>query len=556
MSRGLPAPGIVLLVLSGVLGVGCSGESAERGVVDAWLTETPHCTDGLAALFEDVTVESGVTHMVTLDLDLPHYRGNIGGGVVFEDLDGDGDLDLYLTAQQGPNTLWLNDGDGHFSRAASSEEVAFVADWTIGAAAADLDNDGLPEIYLANDGPDRILRNEGQGRFVDVTSAWGLDRPGRSAGASFGDYDADGYLDVFVATLASEYTPENGTVVPDESVVLRNLGGHGFEPLALEEPLVGSTYAGGFIDLDDDGDVDLYTSQEFGNLDAPRLLENVDGRFEDRTEDAGIEVPTAAMGVAAFDADRDGMLDLALSNLFRAMPNREVLLVRDAAPLRFVDVGDERRATAMTRFPERVDAARTVSWATLSWDVEHDGDEDLFFVYGRLIVGSEEATSESFGIHQPDQPDALLLNDGEGYFSIREGSCAEDFGEGRGAAVGDLDADGCLDLVVSNQRGAVRILRRICEDVGRSVQIDLVGTESNRDAIGARVQLEAGGRTQIRHVLGGVGGVHSSSSRRLHFGIGNSNVVDRVTVRWPSGLETTHAGMSADEPWRLVEPSP
>lgn len=521
---------------------------------ELWLAETAHCTEGDDPLFDDVTIERGVTHIVELANGLPHYRGNVGGGIVLEDLDGDDDLDLYLTSQQGPNALLLNRGDGFFESPDHADELAFADDWTVGVGAADLDNDGLPELYVANDGPDRLLLNLGGARFMDVTESWGLDQPRRSSGVSFGDYDADGHLDVFVATLARSFIPGvDGHVDPDSSSLLRNEAGRGLSEVQVEPPLLGSTYAGGFVDLDDDGDVDLYTSQEFASLELPpRVLENQSGEYVDVTPAAGVHVPTAAMGVAALDVDGNGLLDLSVSNLKGARPSQEVLL-EQTAPLKFVDVGFPRGAFAMTRDVEG-GLPRTVSWAVLSWDVEHDGDEDLFFVYGRLIKGSDFFPVAPPQYLLPGQPDALLLNDGTGHFVARPGSCAEDFGEGRGAAVGDIDGDGCLDLVISNPRGAVRLLRRRCEGVGHSVQLRLVGSESNRDAIGARVRLETDDAVQLRHVLGGVGGVHSSSPKTLHFGIGDATQANRVTIDWPSGKQTVLQSVAAGSVHVVEEP--
>jgi hypothetical protein len=181
---------------------------------------------------------------------------------------------------------------------------------------------------------------------------------------------------------------------------------------------------------------------------------------------------------------------------------------------------------------------RAVSWAAIAADFRNVGREDLFVAYGQLVDEVEGRDPASYPPLYDKQPDALLLRTEADRFELAEGSCAESTGDSRGAAVGDIDDDGCLDLVVVPREGSTRLLLNRCEDRKNYVSIDLEGTESNRDAIGSTVVLRTSNRTQRRWVTGSSTSVFSSSPRRVHFGLGDETTIERIDVVWPDGKRT------------------
>ncbi len=359
--------------------------------------------------------------------------------------------------------------------------------------------------------------------------------------ASWGDIDADGHLDLVVATLAREVNPSTLEFEWGHTRVYRNLGDGRFTPADDTLPLVpGSSFIAPLLDLDDDGDLDLLLTQEYHNHVTPQYFRN-DGLDENQrvqwTELYGdrMPLPHAVMGAAPFDVDADGRLDLALSNLFNVTPFREALL-ENQGNATFVDGAPERGAFAMDTQYVPDGTNRLSSWAIVAADVDNDTDEDLYISYGHFSPGTDfHRTPEEFPLMATGQRNALLENDGAGGFSVRGGTCAEDAGQSRAAVAGDIDRDGCLDLVVVNQNGSIRVLRNRCGHSRRALAVRLVGRTSNRDAVGARVEVTVGDATQHKRVFAGSNSLHSAAPKMLHFGLGDAAQADRVEVWWPSG---------------------
>lgn len=525
-----------------------------------WLEQTPHCYGSGEPIFEDATLQSDLAHTHDTSVATSYYGKLVGGGVAVADFNNDGALDLYASNASGPNRLFLNDGSGAFLDCTSVTELAFAESWTNGVSAADYDNDGWQDLYLANRGPDKLLRNRGDGTFEDVTLQAGVSADGNSGTVSWGDVDADGDLDLVIASLAQDILAQNGEgIEPGQTHVYINAGDGTFDEPASPQVPDGSSFLAPLLDLDDDGDLDLLVTQEIFQKFPPTYFRNdgVDAQgnvqwvesFDARRH----PIAHAVMGLAPFDINADGALDLAMSNLWTQLPHREVLL-ENRGEDGFVDVTLERNGFGMDNGYRPGTSNRLVSWATIAEDFDNDADEDLYFSYGHFSAGDDFApTVDEYPVMGPYQHNALLDNGGEGDFTLLEGTCAEDAGQSRAAVAADFDRDGCLDLVVVNQRGNLRLLRNRCTQDAQSVTVRLIGRNSNRDAVGARVELSAAERRQHKRVFAGSNSVHSSAPKELHFGLGTATQAERLDIWWPSGA---HQAFGPIPPGRVVVEEP
>ena len=540
--------------------------------VSAGLAAHVHCLGSGTPVFDNVTLASGVLHRHEVSAKLPHYHRFYGGGGVLEDLDGDGDLDLYLSNAAGPKRLFVNRGDGHFDLALHPGDWAQPASVTNGVGAADLDGDGRVDLFLANRGPDQVLRNLGGLRFADVTANSGLAAVADfSASASFCDLDGDSDLDVFVAGAALTLGLSAGTTKAGLSRLWRNDGGLHFTDLSASVTptgiVAGASYLGVCADLDGDGDVDLLHTAEFGGALSETAVYRNDGatpgaaskwpRLTNVTATANVLEPKAVMGATLLDAG--GRFDVVLTNLDDADSLQREAVLRPDAALHFVEVGGLLGAHAMHAAPFPGHGPRASSWAALALDVDNDGDEDLHFTYGNLPLPAPDDPERDLPMlvwlsprYTPGQPDALLLRGADGRFQRRDGACAEDTSSGRGSLVGDLDGDGCLDLITVPLDGPVRVLRNRCETGGAGwLDVSLAAKGANRFGIGAVVELAASAATtagrgktvQRRRVLAGSQSVFSALPTRVHFGLGPGLIAAgwTVTVRWPGGSVSQHA---------------
>ena len=534
--------------------------------------QTPVVTiqDSKPYSFVDITTESGLDFLHHEDLT---QMQPVGAGIIVLYYNGDGQHDAYLTDSLGANKLFQNNGDGTFQEVAERAKIDDTGAHSNGGCSADYDNDGDQDIYLTNQGTSKLFRNEGNGQFEDVTSMSGVGDPDpsfNSTGCAWGDYDRDGFLDLVISRHFRNLTTK--TLVDGEfHLEVRNLvlyHNEGDGSFSDESDLLGHTrppektskygepfgnlWGAGFqpawVDFDNDGDPDLYVSNDWGTFTNPNVLWRNDGsddgdgwKFVDISKESGTGVAIEAMSIAVGDYNLDGNLDLFITNV-----GASILLTNLGDGKTFVD-----RAPVAGTEVAMIGVEKRVTWGSAFLDYDNDGLEDLYIVSGFLkpTINPEKAPD-----YMRWQHNKLLRNNGDGTFqdlSLRSG--ADDPGVGRGFGFLDIDNDGCLDLLVGNLGGKAKLFRNTCQSGNSWIITELVGTSSNRDGIGARITLEAGGKTQIREVSGGRSFM-GQNMRPSHFGLGTSTKADRLTIKWPSGIIQTLTDIPAGRKITITEP--
>ena len=506
----------------------------------------------------------------------------LGAAVAVADYDGDGFEDLFVTdsAETGKNHLYKNDGDFTFTDMAEKAGVAAGNDPVNATADAlwfDYDNDGRPDLFVVRFGKSQLFHNQGGGRFEDVTKKAGLDRYANAITAVAFDHDKDGDLDLFVGNYFQSvnlFNPDTPRFFPESFetannggglTVFRNDGKGRFTDATREAgiALSGWTLDLGHADFDGDGDEDLYVACDFGT---DRLLvNNGDGTFADRTKEAiGIDTKKG-MNAEWGDYDGDGLLDVFVTNITDDYMREGNFLWRNNGDGTFSDVSRET-GVFNTGW----------GWGGKFFDYDNDGWLDLYVVNGWVSAGPESYVPAIFEmIVRPnvDLADARswppmgkkslsgyqkkkLFHNQSGMFrdeAPRHG--LDSTRDGRGIAVADFDHDGRLDLFVANANAEPYLYRNVMDPAPRWIGFLLEGRKSNRDAVGAQLRVTTGGtagRTQLRFVDGG-NSFAGQSSRRVHFGLGAATKIERLEVRWPSGLRQTFENLSAGRLYRLVE---
>lgn len=501
--------------------------------------------------FVDVTAAAGITFRHTSGA----YGGRLlpetmGSGVVFLDFDGDGWQDVFFVnstrwpGQRGPAghpALYRNGGNGTFSDVTRAAGL-LVESYGMGGAAADYDNDGRVDLYLSCLGPNRLYRNLGGGKFQDVTAKAGVGDPGFSTSAMFLDYDKDGWLDIVVANYVtwskdkdlfctldgkskSYCTPES---YRGQSLTLyRGSPGGVFENVTERAGLKDDRAKSlGLAQLDFDGDgwIDIFVA---GDTQPNKLLRNQrNGTFKDVAVQAGVAfgetgVARAGMGVDAADYDGSGRPSLLIGNFSTEM----LALYHNEGDGLFVDeapTSNVGRASLLT-----------LTFGAFFFDFDLDGWLDVFAVGGHVADDINRVQPSVTYAQKPH----LFRNLGGKRFEEVIDRVGDHLGRprvSRGTAYADIDGDGDLDLTITTNNGPAVVLRNDGGNRNRWLRVRLVGTRSNRDGVGAKVTIRAGGRTQWNLVRSG-SSYCSQSELPLTFGLGAQAAVDSVEVVWPSG---------------------
>ncbi|MBI4483376.1 MAG: CRTAC1 family protein [Acidobacteria bacterium] len=542
----------------------------------ALLPRVPGQTSEAGLEFVDMRDSSGVAFLHTGGSPEKKYIiDTVSGGVALLDHDNDGDLDLYfvngssldiLSGRASPvrNRLYRNDGNFRFTDVTDQAGVGDTG-WGMGACAADFDNDGDVDLYVTNLGPNVLYRNNGDGRFSDVTAKAGVGDSRWSTGAAFADYDQDGDLDLYVANYVdvdfqklpepgqSKYCYYRGLPVmcgprglkPASHILYRNNGDGTFTDVSQPSRIAEAppAYGLGVVwgDYDNDGDSDLYVANDSmpnflfrnngdGTLDEVALLAGV-ALSEDGKEQAG-------MGVDFGDYDGDGWLDLYKTNFSDDTNN----LYRNLGDNFFEDVAHKTGHGETTW--------SYLGWGTSFFDFDNDGDLDLLAVNGHVYP---QVDGKGVGTSYRQRP--LLFENRGGTFvevAAQRGAALNQPRSSRGAAFGDLDDDGDVDVVVNNMDDLPSLWRNEGGNRRGWIQFDLRGTRSNRSAVGARVTIWVGKRRQIAEVKAGSSYL-SQSDPRLHLGLGEARRADRVEIRWPSGLVQTFTDLEGNALYEIRE---
>jgi enediyne biosynthesis protein E4 len=507
-----------------------------------------------------------------------HFRGNngipinleiFGPGVCVADFDGDGYQDIYFVNGRdlygrgisASNALYHNNGEGTFTDVTSTAGVPGTG-YGLGCVWGDYDNDGFPDLYVTQYGRNVLYHNNGNGAFTDVTDKAGVaglefGAPFHS-GATFFDYDRDGRLDLYVGSYVAlnadspRYCTVSGvrTSCPPSvykgtpAILYHNNGNGTFTNVTRAAKIYqpqGKNLAVGAADYDNDGWPDLFVAND--GVTAYLYHNEHNGTFDEVGIPSGMALAAngnvmAAMCISLGDFNNDGWLDLFITDFQKSSDH----IWRNDGKGSFDEVSDQAGITVATR--------GVLSFGGGFFDYGNDGWLDLFIANGHVYPEVEEVSPET----QFKQINSLFHNEGNGKFVETTKSAGDGFQTpyvGRGVAFADFDNDGFLDVIVANNGDPPLLLRNSGVPGNHFVNFRLVGSKSNRDAMGARVRILSGGLSQIREIAGG-GSYLSQSDLRANFGLGKVTRIETVEIRWPSGQKQEFHDLAADK-FYLVE---
>ena len=545
-----------LIVFSSIVLIGAAATPIKLNFVDS----------SASANFSVITYTGGA--------EKNHILESTGSGVIVFDFDGDFDQDVYFVnafsfpakGKTAPhsNVLYRNEGKGKFTDVTKSAGVG-AAVYGQGGCIGDINNDGHPDLFVTNFGPDILYKNNGDGTFADITASANVGDPRWSIGCTFFDADRDGDHDLYVANYVDATWEEihsakrtrlwrgkvpvldgpKGLPGSIDSFYINNGNGTFTEASEKSSLKKGSEFYGMSVvsfDYDNDGDVDLYVA----NDSTPNCLYR--NRGNGTFEEVGTPTGTAynadgeeqgSMGIAFGDYDNDGWFDLIVTNFAHDYDT----LYKNQNGKFFTDESFAAGIAIPTFVP--------LAWATLFMDLDHDRDLDIFIANGHIYpqVDQDPDLHETYR-----QRNTIFLNEGNRRFRDGTPDAGPGFQlkkSGRGGAYADFDNDGDLDLIISNQDEKPTYLENRTQLTGTHwINLQLIDTKGSPLALGARVIVTAGGVSQHRQISSG-GSYASQSDLRLHYGLGNSATVERIEIRWPDGTMEMHKAISADKFFNL-----
>ena len=578
--------GSFLLVLIGAFWyISPGGEEYIPGEHIAGLTsdlERDLPSDYPKVIFSDVSEEAGINFIHFNGTRTTQLPEDMGSGAAWGDYNNDGWPDLYVVNFCGPisnvpdgrsnpsskSALFRNNRDGTFADVTDSSQTG-LSTWGNAAAWGDYNNDGWMDLVVTAYGTNTLFRNERNGKFTNVSSTSGIgSNSGYWAGASWGDYNKDGFLDLYLCSYV-DFTPqETGNVSlqfnaevpssinpssfpPASNLLYLNNGDGTFSEVAEKAGVQnknGRSLASTWCDFDEDGWPDLYIANDVSDNVFYRNLGN--GTFEEISHSAFVADYRGAMGIAVGDWDRDTDMDMFITHWIaqenalynNLLTQTRKLDISSSGLLRFMDEAD--------RYGLGQSALEFIGFGTFFFDYNNDGLLDLFVSNGSTF-------------QQRDKPELLIpmvdklywnRGNGEGFFDVS--SVSGDYFRqkfvGRGAAMADYDKDGDLDIYVANNGGPGKLLNNAGGNQGAWLQVKLKGKISNADAIGARIRLVSASGIQVAEV-GVQGSYFSQNMLTQHFGLANIQKVDTLEIIWPSGNRQIMYELPVNQTIEIIE---
>ena len=526
-------------------------------------------------VFEN-TIDASKLHFVLKNSVSPQRYSieTMTGGVALFDYNNDGLLDIFFTngaeipslEKSNPsfyNRLFHNNGDGTFTDVTEKAGLSGVG-YSMGVAAGDYDNDGFVDLYVTGFNRNQLFHNNGDGTFSDVTEKAGVNGivAGRgkpwSVAAGWFDYNNDGLLDLFVVnyldySISTAHSCETSNIVdycsPNEyrgtpNILYRNNGDGTFTDVSEHSHIsqnVGKGMGVAFADYDGDGFTDIFVSND--TFPSYLLHNNGDGTFSDVALLAGVAYDetgktVAGMGTDFRDIDNDGRPDIFLA----AMYGESFPFYHNLGNGQFEDVTDATGLTAMT--------ISLTAWGTGIFDFDNDGNKDIFAAGSAILDNSMEVNHRPYPL-----PNALYRNLGHMVFKDVSAQAGASFSlpaAHRGAAFGDLNNDGKIDIVATVLNGKPQLLMNRTSNHNHWLILKLVGVTDNRDGLGTRVKITTANGVQYNEATTAVG-YNSSSDKRVYFGLGNATVVDRIDLAWPTGVKQVLRNVRADQILTVVQ---
>ena len=544
-----------LLFIGTVITSGCQSKKQSK---QTNLLEPPLSND---EFFQEIAPQIGLDFVHSIgDDELSNIVESSGVGTAFFDFDQDGFIDIYvcngtwvesLGSGEKPknpshNQLYHNLGNGTFEDV--TEKAGVGGPWySMGITVGDYNNDGYPDIYLSNFGENVLLHNKGDGTFSDVTQRAGVSGGKMfSVGAAWFDYDNDGFLDIYVGNYLNfdpeykyYYAPDGfpGPLAYDSQpdILFHNNGKGSFNDVTEAMGIVdldGRAMGVGAADYNADGYVDVYVANDHT---VNYLWQNNEGKgFRDVGTMSGTGFSqsgeaTVSMSVDFADFNGDGLLDMFISD--------------DTYCSLYENLGDGVFSDISYASGISVASGQFVGWSSSFLDYDNDGDVDIFKSNGELK-------------HLYGHEDQMFENQGGGKFkdvSVNLSSYFQEENVGRGACTGDYDNDGDIDVFIVNLGNPCKFIRNNKGNQNNWLTLDLKGTKSNRDAIDATVTISSGGQKQLAQKKS-TSGYLSQGDPRLHFGIGQNTVVEKIEIRWPSGKVQEMNDVPANQILKIVEP--
>jgi hypothetical protein len=576
-NQGTFRPMRSFLLLGSLLAVLASAQNhPDASVPPSHAAQTPAPSQTLPR-FEDIGLQAGLTVSHISSPDKRYIIESVSGGIGLIDCDNDGKLDIIAIngsnvdryrKQGGDPMITLYHQDANLKFTDITQQAGLTRKgWGMGIAVADYDNDGRPDIYVTGYGGNALYHNLGNCKFEDVTEKAGVAGGGLSLGAAWGDYDRDGYVDLFVSRyvhVEMNKLPELGSdekfcqfrgvlvqcgpwgMQGESDFLFHNRGDGTFEEISkkagVDDPR--HYYGMGVVwgDLDNDGWPDLYVANDAG----PNYMyrNKRDGTFEEigllmGADLSGDGQELGSMGVDLGDYNHSGRLGVFVTEFV----DQSDTLYRNNGDDGFADVS----STAGIAQPSHP----YVGWGTSFFDMDNDGWLDIFAANGHVYPQVDTIPNAAHF----RQPMLLFRNKRNGTFE--EIASATGLGDvplrsRRGAAFGDINNDGCIDIVTLNVGEPPSLLLNHCQNGNHRVLFKLLGTKSNRLAIGARVTVRTGNMTQISEVKGGSSYI-SQNDLRQHFGLEKNDKMDEVTIRWPNGSVESLQNVPADYIYTVVE---